>query len=93
MIADVISQSINDRNQKTTHESNHWVETVPYINDMNKIPQGTFPITLNITDWYQGKNPGITAKLEWATYKCGSFNLGSNNIFKLIMFKGKILLC
>ena len=43
------------------------------IYDIDEIPKFTFPITFNMIDWYDWKDPLIMVKLNFTTYKCGLY--------------------
>ena len=60
------------------------------INDIKEIPEGTFPINLNLIQKYQRSEPGLIAKYKNGTYHKGSFCGGINIDIKLIMCKDNI---
>ena len=62
------------------------------INDIEEIPEGTFPINLKITHEYQGVESSITAKYKDGTYHKGSFRGVVNIDIKLITCKDKIVI-
>ena len=58
------------------------------INDIDEINSRQVSYNFNIIEHYQRKYPGLMDKLKCATYQRGSFQVVSNNNYKLIMFKG-----
>ena len=62
------------------------------INDIEEIPEGTFPINLKLIQKYQRSGPIITAKCKYGTYHKGSFRGGSNIGLKLIPYKDHIVI-
>ena len=53
---------------------------MPEINDIEKSPEGIFPINLKWIDQYQQKDPSIMAKYNMGTYNTGYF-CGESNIY------------
>ena len=62
------------------------------INDIGEIPDGDFPINLNIIDQYQQTGPSLMDKYEDGTYYKGSFRGGSNIDLRLRTCKDKIII-
>ena len=62
------------------------------INDIEEIPEGTFPINLKFIKTYQRLEPSIITKYKDGTYQKGSFCGGSNFDLKLITCKDKIVI-
>ena len=92
-MTDAISQSPNNGNQETIHESNYWTETFPKTYDINELPKDMFPINVNIIELKQHNYPWITAELTCITYKHGHCCGGRNIYFDLIICKAIVLLC
>ena len=59
------------------------------INDMEEIPEGTFPINLKLIQTYKRLEPIIRDKYKDGTYHKGSFHGGSNSDINLIICKDK----
>ena len=53
---------------------------MPKYCDIKELPEGMFPITFNIIDQYQQKNPLLAANLTCAHYKKCSFRGVQNYI-------------
>ena len=51
-------------NEETTHKSTYQKVIVSEINDIEKLPEGTFPINLKVIPKYQRKEPSIIAKYK-----------------------------
>ena len=62
------------------------------INNIEEIPQGTFPINLKLIKPHQRLEPSITAKYNTGTYQKVSFCGGSNINLKLIKCKDNIVI-
>ena len=60
------------------------------INDIEEIPEGTFPINLKLIQNHQWSEPSITAKYKDGKYHKGYFRGLSNTDLKLITCKDKI---
>ena len=61
-------------------------------NDIEEIPEGTFPINLKLIQKYQRPEHSITAKYKDGTYHKESFCGGINIDLKLITCKDKIFI-
>ena len=57
---------------------------MPEINDIEEVPEGTFPIDLKLIQKYQWSEPIMIAKYKTSKYHKGSFNGGINIDLKLI---------
>ena len=64
MVADKLSWLPNNGNQKTTQESNYITEIMSEINDIDVLPEGIFPVNLEIIDQYQHKDPSLMYKYK-----------------------------
>ena len=62
------------------------------INDMEELPEGTFPMNLKFIGKYQRQEPSILAKYKNGKYQKGSFRGGSNIDISLITCKDKIVI-
>ena len=77
--------------QEITHDSTYTTETMLEIYDIQELPKGTLPLSLNIIDRYQRVDPFLTEKLKSAKYKQDSFRRGRNTI-EFVTYNGKILI-
>ena len=59
--------------------------------EINELPEGEFPMILNIIDQYQQKDPCLTDKLKCDKYKGGYFCGVRNTNFNLIPCKEYLL--
>ena len=59
------------------------------INNIEELPEGTFPINLKLIQKYQHIEPSIISKYETGKYHQGSLSGGSNIDINLIMCKDK----
>ena len=62
------------------------------INDIEELPEGTFPINLKLTQIYQRQEHSIISKYKTGTYQQGYFRRGSNIDLKLITCNDKIVI-
>ena len=62
------------------------------INNIEELPEGTFPINLKLIQKYQRMEPSIKSKYKDGTYHKVSFRGGINKNIKLITCKGKIVI-
>ena len=62
------------------------------INDIEEIPEDTFPINLKLIKIYQLLEPSIKAKYTYGTYQQGFFRGVSKIDLKLITCKDKIII-
>ena len=83
-MADEPTRFPNNGNQETTQESQYITYIMLRINDINKLPEGIFPVKLKIINQYQQKYPSLIAKYKTGKYESGSFcgvrNINFNNI-------------
>ena len=79
-----------NENRDTTQKSTYKQEIVSEINDIEEIPEGTFPINLKWIYTYQRLEPRITAKYTTCNYQKSSFCGGSNIDLKIITCKDEI---
>ena len=61
------------------------------INDIEELPEGTFPINLKLIPKYQRTEPSIIAKYKTGKYHKGSFREGSNIDLNLIKLQSSVL--
>ena len=73
-MADALSRFTIDGNQGTTQDSTTTKEIMSEINDIEEIPEDSFPINLKLIDRYQWKDPSLMAKCNKFIYKTGSFS-------------------
>ena len=75
---DAISRLPKEGIQTSTYESKYTTEIMSGLYDINKLPEGNFPLSFKIMDLYQHKDPYLQAKLKSAKYQngylCGDFN-------------------
>ena len=79
-------------NQETTQKYTYQQEIVSEINYIEKIPEGTFPINLKLTQKYQQQEPRITDKYKDGTYQECYFHGVSNSDLNLITCENKIVI-
>ena len=65
-------------NQEATQKSTYKQEMVSEINDIEELPEGSFPINLILIAKYQQQEPIIRDKCKYGTYHKGYFRGGSN---------------
>ena len=64
LVADAQSIFTKNDNQNTTQESNYITEIMSEINDIDVLPEGIFPVNLEIIDQYQHKDPSLMYKYK-----------------------------
>ena len=74
--------------QKYTYQK----EIVSETNDIEELPEGTFPMNYKLIQKYQRAEPSIRDKHEDGTYHKGSFSGSSDIDIKLITCKDKIVI-
>ena len=62
------------------------------INDIEELPEGTFPINIKLIAKHQQQEPSIRDKQRDVTYHKSYFCGGSNIDLSLITCKGKIVI-
>ena len=53
IVADALSRLTNYGNKMTTHELTHTTRNMSELYNINELPDGTLPLSLNIIDCYQ----------------------------------------
>ena len=67
-MVDALSRLPNKRNQETTHESTYTTETMSELYDIEKLPEGMFPLSFKDIDRYQREDPFLTEELKCAEF-------------------------
>ena len=78
IVSYVISRIPLNMNQDTTQKSTYQQEIFSEINDIEELPEGTFPVNLKLIQKYQWLEPIILAKYGTGAYQQYSFRGGSN---------------
>ena len=89
--ADETSRLPNNGNQETTHETTYTTETMSKLYSIKELPEGTFPLSFNLTDRYHREYPFLKKKIKCAEYTKGYF-CGGRSTIDLIMYKDKIVI-
>ena len=92
IVADALSRLPLNGNQETTQKSVYQQELVSEINDIEEIPEGTFPINFKFTQQNKRAEPSLIYKYKYGTYHKGYFCRGSNDNITLITCKDKIVI-
>ena len=87
-----LSRLPNNRNQKTTHNSNYTAEIISEINDTKELSKGIVTVNLKIINQDQRKDSRIMAKYKTSKYKSGYLNDGIIRHFILIKCEDRIVI-
>ena len=64
IVTDGLSRIPLNKNQETAQKSTYQQKIVSQINDTEEIPEGIFPITLELINKYQWKHPILLDKYK-----------------------------
>ena len=92
IVSDALSIFPFNGNQDSSQNSTYQKEIVPEINDIEEIPEGTFPINLKLFKKYQWSEPILMAKYQDGTCHKGYFYGESNIDINLIKCKDQIFI-
>ena len=92
IVAYILSRIPLNGNQETTQNSTYQQEIVSEINDIEELPESTFPINLKLIQNFQRQQPSIRAKYKNGTCHQGYFRGVSNIYLRLIACKDKIFI-
>ena len=92
IVADALSRMPSNGNEDITENSIYQKEIVSEINDIEEIPEGTFPMSLKLIAKYQRSEPSLMSKYEDGKYHKGYFCGGSNSDPSLRRCKDKIVI-
>ena len=79
-------------NEATTQKSTYQNKIVSEIDDIEELPEVTFPINLKLIQICHREEPSIKAKYKNVTYHKGSFRGCGNIDINLIMCEDKIVI-
>ena len=57
IMADALSEFLNNDSHQTKHKFNYSTETMPYLYDIGELPESIFPTTFDLIDQHQRNGP------------------------------------
>ena len=72
-MVDALSEFTVNGKQETTPDSTDTKEIISYINDIEELTKGVFPIHFKMIGQYQQKDPFLVAKYHKHVYKTSYF--------------------